>query len=189
MYNSIAENIYLNVGHIIIQMTQMKLVQLKKNKMNLNQWAIKWGVPFEAIQDLRYQFGIINTDVPLKTGESETAIQTRVRLEASQKGSRLWRNNVGAFRNETGAFIRFGLLNDSKQLNKNIKSSDLIGIKPILITHEHVGQLIGQFLAREIKPSDWKYTGTDREKAQLKFIELIASLGGDACFAINEGTL
>jgi hypothetical protein len=26
--------------------------------MNLNQWAIKWGVPFEAVEDLRRLFGV-----------------------------------------------------------------------------------------------------------------------------------
>ena len=157
--------------------------------MNLNQWAIKHGIPFNAVEDLRRMMGSINTDPIPQAGESEAAIQTRIRLEASRKGGRLWRNNVGAGLLEDGTFIRWGVANDSKQMNKMIKSSDLIGIKPILITHEHVGQTFGQFVAREVKPQSWRYGATEREQAQLKFLELVASLGGDAAFATEEGTL
>ena len=157
--------------------------------MNLNQWAIKWGVPFEAVEDLRVMMGAVNTDPIPQVGESEAAIQTRVRLEASRKGGRLFRNNVGAGILEDGTFLRWGIANDSKQMNKTIKSSDLIGIKSLLITHDHVGCMMGIFVAREIKPEGWRYAGTDREAAQLKFLELITSLGGDAAFAVGEGTL
>ena len=74
-------------------------------------------------------------------------------------------------------------------MNDAIKSSDLIGIRPVVITEQHVGTVIGQFVAREIKAGDWKYRGSAREKAQGKFLELVASLGGDAAFANKEGTL
>ncbi len=146
--------------------------------MNLNQWAIQWGIPFEAVEDLRRQLGIVNTVPPPKSGESEAAIQTRVRLEASRFGIRLWRNNVGGVYTADGTFMRYGLANDSKKMNDQIKSSDLIGLRPN-----------GQFVAREIKPANWRYTATERELAQLKFLELILSMGGDAAFAVGEGTL
>ena len=102
--------------------------------MNLTQWAIKCGIPFEAVEDLRRQFGTISTDPPPIIGPSEGAIQGTIRLEASRKGLRLWRNNVGAFIDKNGNFIRYGLANDSKRMNDLIKSSDLIGIRPV--THE-----------------------------------------------------
>lgn len=158
--------------------------------MSIYQWAIKWGVPIEAVEDLRRQFGLVNTDpVAPSIGNNEAAVQSRVRLEASRKGARLWRNNVGATMDDKGNFIRYGLANDSKQMNTVIKSSDLIGIRPLKITPEMVGTTVGQFMAREIKEPTWRYSGTAREEAQLKFLELIASLGGDACFAIDEGTI
>ncbi len=159
--------------------------------MNLNQWAIKHGVTFEALEDLRREFGIVNTDPASNdyADSSEAAIQTLVRLEATRKGGRIWRNNVGATMDEYDNFIRYGLCNDSKQMNKIIKSADLIGIMPVTIEPHHVGQVIGQFIAREMKAGDWHYTGDAHELAQLKFLELVASLGGDAAFANNEGTL
>ena len=156
---------------------------------NLTQWTIKWGISFEAIEDLRREFGVFHTDPSPQDGESETNVQTRVRLEATKLGMRLWRNNVGGAYTEDGSFFRYGLANDSKKLNDSIKSSDLIGIRPIAIRFEHIGIIMGQFVAREIKHSDWQYVGTDREKAQLKFLELVVSLGGDAAFAKGEGTL
>lgn len=157
--------------------------------MNLYPWAIKWGVSVEAIEDLRQLLGAINTNPPHKAGESEGAIQNRIRLEASQKGLRLFRNNVGACMDQNDNFIRYGLANDSKKMNDLIKSSDLIGLRPVVIQQYHVGRVIGQFVAREVKAGNWSYTGTEREEAQLRFLELVASLGGDAAFANSEGTL
>lgn len=160
--------------------------------MNLTQWGIKWGIPIEAVQDLRREFGLVNTDpVPGNLTESEAAVQVRIRLEASKKGCRIWRNNVGAYdeRHPPSPGSRWGLANDSKQMNALIKSSDLIGIRPLLITQGHVGNIIGQFLAREVKKSAWSYSGDKREEAQLNFLNLVASLGGDAAFANSVGTL
>lgn len=121
--------------------------------------------------------------------ESEAAIQVRVRLEATRLGCRLFRNNVGAATLANGSFIRWGLANETQAMNKQIKSSDLIGIRPLVILPEHVGKTIGQFLAREIKPPGWVYTGRGREEAQQRFLMLVESLGGDACFATGEGTI
>ena len=157
--------------------------------MNLTQWAIKWGIPYEAVEDLRREFGAMSAEPSPQFGESEAAIQNRVRLEASRKGLRVWRNNVGACMDQNDNFIRYGLANDSKKMNDLIKSSDLIGIRPLRIEQYHVGQIVGQFVAREVKAGNWSYTGTQREEAQLRFLVLVASLGGDAAFANNEGTL
>ena len=153
----------------------------------IKTWAKRHGVSDAALSELVAMF---NTD-PAETvqGESETAVQNRVRLEASRAGCRLWRNNVGAVWTDDGTFIRYGLCNDSKPMNDRTKSSDLIGIRPVLITPGHVGRVIGQFLAREVKYADWKFRGIDRENGQLNFMLLVASLGGDAQFATGEGTI
>lgn len=158
---------------------------------NLYLWAKRWNIPSEAIHDLIVEMGIsTETDVPSGPPGSESAAQTDVRLEASEKGYRLWRNNVGAGTiMESGSFLRWGLCNDSKSMNKKVKSHDLIGIKPVLITPEMVGTTIGQFLSREMKRPGWRYQGTEEERAQLAFGQIVLSLGGDAAFATGRGTL
>lgn len=155
----------------------------------LYEWLSKWNIPVEAIDDLRAIIGIdvnINTD---EQGLNESTVMSKVRLEAVKKGVYLWRNNVGVLQNERGVPIRYGLANESKAVNLKFKSADLIGIRPLLITKKHVGFIVGQFVSREIKKSNWVYSGTEREEAQLKWANLIISLGGDAAFATGEGTL
>ncbi len=157
--------------------------------MNLTQWAHRHGVTPQAMSELHQLFGI-STDPTRCTAKagSEAAVQTVIRLEASRLGIRVWRNNVGACKDETGRVIRYGLCNDSAQMNKAIKSSDLVGIRPVIITQDHVGHTIGQFVAREVKRPGWRYTGTDREVAQLAFGQLVSSMGGDFKFATGEGS-
>jgi hypothetical protein len=119
---------------------------------------------------------------------SEIAILNDVRLEASELGIKLWRNNLGATYTSHGDFIRYGLANDSVALNAVLKSSDLIGIRPIVITSKHMGMTIGQFVSREIKFQGWQFRGTDRELAQKRWIDLIQSHGGDAKFVTERGS-
>ena len=159
--------------------------------MKLEAWARRWGIPDLAIEDLRKLFGMATLDViqPDKIQKSEAAVLSLVRIEASKKGLKVFRNNVGATYTPKGDFIRYGLANESGKMNSFIKSADLIGIRPVKIRDHMVGMTIGQFVSREIKGSDWKFTGNERETAQLRWIELITGMGGDACFATDEGTL
>lgn len=120
---------------------------------------------------------------------SEAYAQSQVRLEAPAKGVTLWRNNVGVLTDINGRPVRFGLANDSKQLNEVLKSSDLIGWRPVLITPAHVGTTIAQFVSRECKEPGWIYRGTDREVAQKAWLDLVAGAGGDSAFATGPGTL
>ena len=158
--------------------------------MNLHQWAIRWGVSQAALEDLRREMGMDPPPAPPHaSGRSEAWAQSAVRLEASQRGARLWRNNVGSLLDARGVPVRYGLANDSAAINAVLKSGDLIGVRPVVITPEHVGTVVGQFLSREMKAPGWRYTGTPHEQAQLAWAELITSLGGDAAFATGPGTL
>jgi hypothetical protein len=147
---------------------------------NLYQWAAKHGVSHEAICELRMMMGVDPS--PANTvgdgASTESGVSKRVRLESVREGTMLWRNNVGAYQDERGVWVRYGLANESKQMNQRIKSSDLIGIKPVLISPDMVGQTIGQFVAVETKKPGWSFSGTARENAQLKFIEMIIAKGG-----------
>lgn len=157
--------------------------------MTLEEWMARWGISEAAMMELRQtlmheaHWGAVNI------GTSEAAVQQSVRVEAAEKGMILWRNNVGASKDEAGNYFRFGLANDSAQMSKRIKSSDLVGIRPVTITGQMEGTTIGQFVAREVKRRDWKYSGTDREKAQAKYLELVLALGGDAAFCNGPGSL
>lgn len=155
--------------------------------MNLTDWARTWAIPDAALVDLQQRLGALDAPLPeIPGGLSEAAVQARVRVAASRLGMRLWRNNVGAGYSEDGTFMRWGLANDSKQVNERIKSADLIGIRPRIIQQHDVGSLIGQFVSLECKHSGWKWTGSDREVAQNNWATLVMSLGGDARFITNE---
>lgn len=117
---------------------------------------------------------------------AENDAQNAVRVAASRAGARLWRNNVGAGTLDNGSYLRWGLANDSPGMNRVLKSADLIGIRPTLITPEHVGRTLGVFVSREVKAPGWRYRATDRERAQLAWLDLIKGLGGDAAFTTGE---
>ena|SRR3990167_10638672 len=119
----------------------------------------------------------------------ECVIQSLIVQEASLKGCILWRNNVGCLIDRNGRPIRYGLNNTSKKANDEYKSSDLIGIRKVTITPEMVGKTIGVFVAREVKRQGWKYKGSEAEKAQKRYIDLVTEMGGDACFANEVGTI
>jgi hypothetical protein len=154
--------------------------------MDLTQWAQRHGVSAAALAELRHVWAQdLPADAlqsPALADMSEAAVTQRGRLAESKRGTRMWRNNSGALLDERGRLIRFGLMNDSAQMNKLIKSPDYVGVNPRLITLQDVGHVIGQFVGREFKSGNWRYTGNGREVAQKAGIDLINSLGGDACF-------
>lgn len=157
--------------------------------MNIYDWAVKWNVPAEAMHDLTNFLTAATTEPKPMKGKSEAAVQAAVELEMAEKGGLFFRNNVGVAFREDGAPVRFGFANESAEENRRLKSSDLIGLRPIRITQAHVGRIIGQFVVRETKKVDWVYKATPRELAQLNFIILISLNGGDARFANKVGTL
>ena len=97
----------------------------------------------------------------------------------SQYGATMLRNNSGALKDKFGRPVRFGLGNTSPHIP--YKSSDYIGVRPVVITQEMVGQTLGVACAIELKKSDWKFNPNDeREVYQKRFIDWFKSLG---CFA------
>ncbi|MEH6630183.1 MAG: VRR-NUC domain-containing protein [Halopseudomonas aestusnigri] len=95
---------------------------------------------------------------------SETAITKLCLLDLSKEdGVRVWRNNTGALKNQSGQLVRFGLPG----------SGDILGLKRIVITPEMVGQIIGRFIAIETKTK----TGKQRDQ-QERFEEMVIGHGG-----------
>jgi hypothetical protein len=133
-------------------------------------------------------------------GKSENWAQQQIRFQARQQGAQAWRNNVGAAKSSIKTTcprcqnpfqikqqpIRWGLANDSMQLNAQIKSSDLILAIPRIIRPEHVGQKLAQFGSVEVKKPGWKYSGNEHEQAQSNWLSLISSMGGFACFSTGD---
>lgn len=167
-----------------------------------DQWAMRHNIPLAALLELRQMFFPPELESePDPQGRMEAYSQSLIRLKAARAGWSLFRNNVGAY-NATGCkkceacghapktparWVRYGLANDSSQLNDVIKSADEIGLRPVLITPAHVGTTIGQFVSIEAKKPGWQ-PGEDpkREKAQFAWAGLIRSKGGLAVFSTGE---
>lgn len=159
--------------------------------MILRTWAARHGVPLGAILELEGLMGVAHAppvDLDHPPG-SESRQQSLIRLEAAAKGFQLFRNNVGALRDERGIPVRYGLANESKKQNEMIKSADLIGWEPVVIMQWMVGYKIARFLSVEVKKEDWVPTGDDHYEAQQAWADLVIADGGRALFATGPGKL
>jgi hypothetical protein len=158
-------------------------------------WGERHNIPGAMLSELEDLLGVAGHSVMAQASingpkGSEARQQGLVRLEAAKKDIMLWRNNVGAFKPDTGGFVRYGIANESPQMNEQIKSSDLIGLRRKVVTPSMVGSIVGIFTAREMKEEGWHFHPNDaHERAQKTFIDLVNSYGGDACFATGPGTL
>lgn len=120
----------------------------------------------------------------------EAGVQTHTRLALARTGSLVYRNNVGVAETPDGRPVRYGLANESKQQNEQIKSSDLICAVPTLIQPYHVGRTFAVFGAFETKHPDWHMTPSDhRAAAQLRFLNLVRSVGGIGAFVTDAGQI
>ncbi len=161
----------------------------------ITTWATAWGIPAQAIADLRQRVAIDATAAAIAASSSddpkssENYVQSAIRLEAPKRGYTLWRNNVGALMDDRGVPLRYGLCNDSKKMNEHFKSGDLIGIRKVVITPAMVGQTLGQFASIECKRKDWTYSGNKHEQAQARWATLVNSLGGYAQFIADPDAL
>ena len=104
------------------------------------------------------------------TRSDERRIQSEIQLAACAGGgpARLWRNNVGALKDQAGQLVRYGLCPGS---------SDLIGYRTVVITPEMVGQRVAIFAAVEVKD---RARPTEQQTA---FINLVQGAGGLAGIA------
>lgn len=137
----------------------------------LLDWAMRWQVPQAALDDL---LALDDLDGTGAVGPSEMSVLRACRLEADRLGGVLWRNNSGATFDRNGRMIRYGLGNDSKKLNRDYKTPDLVGIAPG-----------GRFWSAEIKRPGWSGVSNDREKAQANAGRHIQALGGLFTFATS----
>lgn len=168
--------------------------------MTYNEWVNRNPQAAAELAQVTAQHPAMSQDSP---GNDEAFAQQHARFVIAKAGGLSWRNNVGATpaKIETNCpkcrfhfeiqqrMVRYGLANDSHQLNSVIKSSDLIGVMPRLITPELVGTTIGQFIAVECKRPGWNYTGNGREVQQQAFLSVVMGKGGLAQFSTGGVSL
>ena len=147
----------------------------------------------KAARDLQVLLGAAPWPRPDDSGaKGEAGAQQQVRFKVARAGAKAWRNNVGATPSrcpDCGVSrrpVRYGLANDSAELNAVIKSHDLILAIPRLITSDMVGTTIAPFGRIETQAPGWVFTGKGREAGQLAWAALIASVGGYASFSTGE---
>lgn len=119
---------------------------------------------------------------------SERAIQNAIRLALSKiRGATFWRNNTGqAWAGRATKITRPTTVDLAPgdvvirqarpvQFGLCVGSSDLIGLRTVLITPDLVGTQIAQFCASEVKTPRGRPT-----QAQLQFLDFINDVGGVA---------
>ena len=102
----------------------------------------------------------------------ETSLQNKLRLKLHKLGVLNFRNNTGALKDKNDRLVRYGLCKGS---------SDIIGIRPVRITPEMVNEIIGQFVAVEVKVPGKRATDD-----QQQFLQAVRGHGGLAGVAHSE---
>jgi len=154
---------------------------------DLTDWAIRHHVSVVALAELNVAFGhapVLASNV--SAGDSESLVQGKVRMAVTAWGGSVYRNNVGAIKDERGIPVRYGLANDTAALNKVVKSSDLIGWKSETWLHPETFKptKIARFVSLECKHADWPGYNPENphERAQQRWLELVRAAGGIAAF-------
>lgn len=133
------------------------------------EWLERFPEAAAALRDMSLHL----TSGPTDSG-SEKRVENDVVLAAARNGAILWRNNKGAAEVK-GAFLRWGLANRTKQESDTFASADLIGILPVVVTPDMVGQTIGQFYSVEVKKPGGRIA-----QAQHNWAALVTARGGKA---------
>lgn len=172
------------------------------NLNGFNDWVMRHP---EAAADL-FEVLSAGAHVPGTDNEdkSEAWAQQQVRFKAGELGAGvLWRNNVGstpaqsshqcpACRHEyveNHTPLRYGIANDSAQMNKMFASSDLIGIRQYTVQPQDVGRVLGLFWAVEVKAPRVKIDleKSAHQKRQAAFGALVESFNG--VFQFSHGDI
>lgn len=100
----------------------------------------------------------------------EAKIEQDIVLAASEDGHRLLRNNVGAYKDKRGIWIKYGV--------GGVGGSDELGWTTVIITPEMVGRKLAIFTAIEVKSEKGAVS-----KEQSLFIGSVQRGGGIAGIA------
>ena len=100
---------------------------------------------------------------------TEAPLLNAARQIATQKGGRLFRNQVGAYALANGRYLRSGLAPGS---------ADLIGWTPVTVTPDMVGRTLAVFTSIEAKAP-----GGRVQENQLAWLDAVLAAGGIAGIA------
>lgn len=110
---------------------------------------------------------------------NETDLQRRIQAALSDADTRLWRNTVGQawVGNVTHCANGDVLIRNPKRLAFGLApgSSDLVGLRSVLITQEMVERRVAVFCAVEVKSERGTVTAE-----QQAFVDMVNGLGGCA---------
>lgn len=116
---------------------------------------------------------------------SESDVQRDIQIEAPKVGARLLRNNIGAYQDDTGRWVHYGVGGKG--------GSDLLGWTQIKVTPEMVGSTIAVMTACEVKGPEWRPPKSgkqfERWKLQKQFVAAINQAGGIATVASSVDDL
>lgn len=120
----------------------------------------------------------------------EQGIQNIIRMAMSAAGVTNWRNNTGTgwvgkvtkIQHKVSVLLEPGdvVIRQARPLRAGlcVGSADVIGITPVRVTEDHLGQSLGVFTAIEVKNKNGKPT-----KEQLNFLQAVEMSGGFAGIA------
>lgn len=155
----------------------------------VQEWIARWVLPeqqAEALADLQIRLmpDPVHEYSADELRKSEAYATSVIRIEAGKRRVLMMRNNVGALQDAQGRWVRYGLMNESRQLNERIKSADWIALESFTVTPLMVGMRLARPLSIEVKHPGWR-PGEDpeREGAQFAWQVLWESFGGRAVFA------
>lgn len=124
----------------------------------------------------------------MSDGRTERRIQSEIMLALADHGVTAWRNNVGtgwagkhATQIKTPGAVKVShgdvVVRNARPLHAGLckGSSDLIGLRAVIITPEMIGETLAQFVALEVKRPGAKAT-----LEQRRFLEFVQGSGGHA---------
>lgn len=100
--------------------------------------------------------------------ESEILYAIRLAL-GTMPDVRLFRNNIGSFKDRTGRWVQYGLAPGS---------ADLIGLRTVTITPEMVGREVALFIGIECKTDKGRIS--EEQESFLRMLEQRGALAGIA---------
>jgi hypothetical protein len=105
---------------------------------------------------------------------NENEVTARCRIVAGRMKTVLLRNNIGAYRDQRGQFVQYGVGGKG--------AGDFLGWKTVVITPDMVGKTIAQFVSVEFKRSKG---GRVTEK-QEAWVGAVNNAGGRAGIVASE---